>query len=845
MGFYLLSLSQFLSSILFLFHFQTTISSSNYSSPSHSCAHDQSLSLLQFKASFSINSSASGYCQHPKTESWKEGTDCCLWDGVTCEMKTGVVTGLNLACSLLYGTLHSNSTLFSLRHLRELDLSDNDFISSHISPQFGQLSNLTHLRLNFSRFAGQVPSEISLLSKLVSLDLSENDNPSLEPISFDKLAQNLTQLRELGLSMVHMSLVAPDSLMNLSSSLSTLILTSCGLQGKFPSSFRKFKHLQHLNLKFNNLTGSIPYEFGQLNELVSIDLCFNAYLRVEPNSFDKIVQNLTKLRELRLGYVNMDLVIPNSLANLSSSLSILALWGCGLQGKFPGDIFLLPNLQVLDLTYNDRLTGSFPSSNASNGLRSLALSSTRISVDLENDFFTNLKLLEVLVLKDSNILRSNLTLIGHLTQLIRLDLACNKLGGQIPSSLKALASNSKLTGEIPSSICKLKFLLVLDLSNNSFGGFVPQCLGNFSNSLSHLNLGMNNLQGTIFSKFPKGNNLVYLNLNGNELEGKIPSSIINCANLEILDLGNNKIEDTFPYFLETLPELHVLVLRSNKLQGFVNGPTTNDPFPKLRIFDISSNNLSGPFPTEYFYSLAALMAYDQNTVYMESIYATSPYSIRVTWKGFETEFEKIQSALGILDFSNNNFTGEIPKLIGKLNGLRQLNLSHNSLRGQIPLSLGKLFNLESLDLSSNLLTGRIPQQLAFITFLAVLNLSHNQLEGAIPSGKQFNTFNASSFEGNLGLCGFPLPKDCNSSKAPTLQPSNFHDGDDLTFFGDGFGWKPVAIGYGCGFVFGVTGGYVVFRARKPAWFLRLVEDKWNLKARRTKKNARRNGVRRN
>uniref|UniRef100_A0A6N2LTF3 Leucine-rich repeat-containing N-terminal plant-type domain-containing protein n=1 Tax=Salix viminalis TaxID=40686 RepID=A0A6N2LTF3_SALVM len=761
MRFYLLSLSQFFSSILFLFHFQTTISSSNDSSPSHSCAHGQSVSLLQFKASFSIKSSASGYCQHPKTESWKEGTDCCLWDGVTCEMKTGVLTELNLACSLLYGTLHSNSTLFSLRHLRKLDLSDNHFKSSHISPQFGQFSNLTHLNLSLSVFAGQVPSEFSLLSKLVSLDLSANYYPSLEPISFDKLVQNLTQLRELRLSGVDMSLVAPDSLMNLSSSLSSLILNSCGLQGKLPSSMRKFKHLQYLNLgensfsgpipydfeqlaelvslvlsgnendylsleptsfdklaqnltqlrelqlsfvdmslvvpnflmnvssslsslqlyscglqgefpsfmtkfkhlqyldlRYNNLTGSIPYDFGQLNELVSIDLSFNDYLSVEPISFDKIVQNLTKLRGLRLGSVNMDLVTPNSLANLSSSLSALGLWGCGLQGKFPGNIFLLPNLRVLDLSANDRLTGSFPSSNVSNDLRLLGLSHTKISVYLDYDFFTNLKLLEVLVLKYCNILRSNLTMIGQLTQLTRLDLIGNNLGGQIPPSLRnlvhlnslylgnnnfsgqipdfltsltqlenlglslnhlsgtipsqintlslklfdlgnnhlhgpipssifkqenleglSLASNSKLTGEISSSICNLKLLRFLDLSNNSFSGSVPQCLGNFSNSLSVLNLGMNNLQGTIFSTFSKGNNLGYLNLNGNKLEGKIPSSIINCAMLEVLDLGNNKIEDTFPYFLETLPELHVLVLKSNKLQGFVNGPTTNDPSP--------------------------------------------------------------------------------------------------------------------------------------------------------------------------------------------------------------------------------------------------------------------------
>jgi len=315
---------------------------------------------------------------------------------------------------------------------------------------------------------------------------------------------------------------------------------------------------------------------------------------------------------------------------------------------------------------------------------------------------------------------------------------------------------------------------------------------------------------------------------------------------EILDLGNNKIEDTFPYFLEMLPELHVLVLKSNKLQGFVNGPIANNSFSKLRIFDISSNNLSGPLPTEYFNSLEAMMAYNQNSFYMMARnYSNYAYSIEVTWKGFEIKFRKIQSTLRILDLSNNNFIGEISKVIGKLKALQQLNLSHNSLTGHIQSSLGMLTNLESLDLSSNFITGRIPVQLADLTFLGVLNLSHNQLEGPIPSGKQFNTFNASSFEGNLGLCGFPMPKECNSDEAPPLQPPNFHDGDVSAFFGEGFGWKAVAIGYGCGFVFGVTMGYVVLRTRKPAWFMKVVEDQWNLKARRTKKNARRNGARRN
>ncbi|KAJ6976489.1 hypothetical protein NC653_028585 [Populus alba x Populus x berolinensis] len=928
-----------LSFFLFLFHFHSTISSS------HFCAPDQSLSLLQFKQSFSINSSASARCHHPKTESWKEGTDCCLWDGVTCDMKTGHVTGLDLACSMLYGTLHSNSTLFSLHHLQKLDLSDNHFNFSHISSRFGQFSNLTLLNLNFSVFTGQVPSEITHLSKLVSLDLSQNDDLSLEPISFDKLVRNLTKLRELDLSSVNMSLLVPNSLMNLSSSLSSLKLNYCGLQGKLSSSMGKFKHLQYLDLGGNNITGPISYYFGQLTELVSLDLFDNDYLSLETISFDNLVRNLTKLRELDLSWVDMSLVVPDSLMNLSSSLSSLKLKNCRLQGIYPlSNLTQLTNLDLsnnnlnceipssfenlvqltnLDLSSNN-LSGQIPSSfsnlthliflDLSNNnfsgqipsslgnivqLRHLDLFSNKFMgqvpdslgslvnlsyLDLSNNqlacpihsqlntlsnleslylsnnmfngtipsFLLALPTLQYLDLHNNNLI-GNISELQH-DSLTYLDLSNNHLHGPIPSSIfkqenlttLILASNSNLTGEISSSICKLRFLLVLDLSNNSLSGSMPQCLGNFSSRLSVLHLGMNNLQGTIPSTFSKDNNLEYLNLNGNELEGKIPPSIVNCTMLEVIDLGNNKIDDTFPYFLETLPELQILVLKSNKLQGFVKGLPAYNSSSKLQIFDISGNNFSGPLPIGYFNSLEAMMASDQNMIYMrETKYTGYVYSIEMTWKGVEIEFTKIQSTIRVLDLSNNNFTGEIPKVMGKLKGLQQLNLSHNSLTGHIQSSLGNLTNLESLDLSSNLLTGRIPTQLWGLTFLAILNLSHNQLEGPIPSGQQFNTFDASSFEGNMGLCGSQVQKKCYGDQAPSFPPSTFDEGDDSSLFGEGFGWKAVIMGYGCGFVFGVATGYVVFRTKKSSWFLRMVEDKWNLKNRKTKKNVGRYGARRN
>ncbi|KAJ6881349.1 receptor-like protein Cf-9 [Populus alba x Populus x berolinensis] len=942
-----LSLTQFLCSILFLFHFHATISSSfssNHSSSNHLCAHHQSLSLLQFKQSFPINSSASSiYCQYPfaKTESWKDGTDCFLWDGVTCDMKTGQVTGLNLSCSMLYGTLHSNNSLFSLHHLQELDLSFNDFNYSHISSRFGQFSNLTHLNLSYSNFAGQVPLEASHLSKLVSLDLSENYDLSVGPISFDKLVRNLTKLRDLDLSSVNMSLVAPNSLTNLSSSLSSLYLQRCGLKGKipgnifllpnleslslsdnegltgsFPSSnvsnvlwwldlsdtrislylendfisnlkslqymmlrncnivgsklamFGNFTRLFQLDLSSNNFIGQIPSSFGNLMHLESLDLSSNNFNGQIPSSF----RNLVRLESLVLSFNKFSGQIPSSFGNLMH-LEFLDLSSNIFSGQIPSSFGNLVHLDQLDLSSNN-LMGQIPDSFANLTLLIyLDLSNNQLQGPIHSQLSTILDLHRLYLYGNllngtipsflfalpslvslglhNNQFMGNIGEFQH-NSLHFLDLSNNSLHGPIPSSIfkqenlrtLILASNSKLTGEVPPSICKLKFLQVLDLSNNNLSGSAPQCL--VSNRLSVLHLGMNNLRGTIPSSFSEGSNLQYLNLNGNELEGKIPLSIVNCTMLEFLNLGNNKIEDTFPYFLEMLPELKILVLKSNKLQGFMKGPTTFNSFSKLQILDISENNLSGPLPEELFNSLEGMMNVDQDMFYMTTRnFSGYTYSIKLTWKGLEIEFVKIQSILRVLDLSSNSFTGEIPEPIGKLKGLEQLNLSHNFLTGHIQSSLGFLTSLQSLDMSSNMLTGRIPVQLTDLTFLEVLNLSQNKLEGPIPVGKQFNTFDLSSFQGNLGLCGFPMPTECNNGRVPPLPPSNFNEGDDSTLLEDGFGWKAVAMGYGCGFVFGVTMGYIVFRTRRPAWFYRMVERQWNLKGGRTKKNARIYVARRN
>ena len=131
---------------------------------------------------------------------------------------------------------------------------------------------------------------------------------------------------------------------------------------------------------------------------------------------------------------------------------------------------------------------------------------------------------------------------------------------------------------IPSLICNICSLKVLDLSHNNLSDMISLCLGNFSDSLSVLDLRNNKFYGTILETFAKGNNLRSLNLNGNQLEGPLPQSLVNCRHLEVLDLGNNKISGIFPHWLGTLPKLWVLVLQANRFQGTIGNPKTKFTF---------------------------------------------------------------------------------------------------------------------------------------------------------------------------------------------------------------------------------------------------------------------------
>lgn len=120
------------------------------------------------------------------------------------------------------------------------------------------------------------------------------------------------------------------------------------------------------------------------------------------------------------------------------------------------------------------------------------------------------------------------------------------------------------------------------------------------------------------------------------------------------------------------------------------------------------------------------------------------------------------SNLQSLDLSSNQLSGQIPPDLQWLLNLAVLNLSGNQLSGGIPLELASCAYLNVIDLHDNLLTGPVPQQLGLLARLSSFDVSYNRLSGPVPPLLANRTgglprFNASSFQGNKGMYGYPLP----------------------------------------------------------------------------------------
>ncbi|PRQ42839.1 putative leucine-rich repeat-containing, plant-type, leucine-rich repeat domain, L [Rosa chinensis] len=684
------------------------------------CIPDQQQSLLDFKSSLLFNSSLSS-----KLITWNSSTDCCSWVGVTCNTN-GRVLGLDLSSESISGGIDNSSGLFHLQHLQRLNLADNELGngSQSIPSAVGQLMNLRYLNLSQNAYSGQIPIEISRLTRLAVLDISLNYfivdpykyiyEVKLEISNLHMLVENLTELRELYLDDVQIPAEGSEWCQAISSSL---------------------PNLRVLSLSYCNLSGP----------------------------FNESLANLRSLSVILLGLNNISAPVPAFFANFSN-LTSLILNDCNLQGTFPKEIFQLPSLRGISLFQNEKLDGSLPEFPKNGSLQYLDLSGTNFLGALPNSI-GNLKMLSAVDIGGCNFTGSIPKSMTNLTQLVSLWMYGNNFEGSIPSFSGAknledivLFSNgltgnincnnwgnltnlvsldlsyNMLSGNIPSSLFSLPSLNDIDLSDNQFFGHFPEISNLSSYYVKGLYLRKNNLEGPIPMSIFNFRGLTSLYLSSNNFSGSFPlDGLQHLRNLSSLDLSHNSLllsHDVTNLSYSYFPQFDYLGLASLNLRTF---PDFLRNQSKLLSLDLSDNQIQGKIPNWIWRS--------NNLHYLNlscnSLETLEGHTINLTsMESLDLHSNKLHGKIPIssspnmlyLDYSRNNFSSTIPTTIeDMILHTRFFSVSSNNLQGIIPGSICNTDSLEVLDMSNNSLSGTVPHCLTTMSTLSVLNLRRNNL----------------------------------------------------------------------------------------------------------------------
>ncbi|KAI3914513.1 hypothetical protein MKW92_009274 [Papaver armeniacum] len=667
----------------------------------HGCHEQERRALLDFK--FSLEDPAN------RLSSWLDDNkyrNCCDWHGVGCSSDSSHVISINLRNTVLetfyneypIDEYHNDmppppntalqgkfsSSFVNISHLEYVDLAFNNFEQSEILFLFSSLTKLVHLDLSHSNFFAPASTSLTNLSSLRYLDLSCGSitrsiyfvsTASCFELSSIKWLRGLVNLKVLRLRGIDLH-QATSSEKNFAESISYL------------------SNLRDLDLSRCGLSSTVfpTHEFYNLSRLSSLTLSDNHDLK-----FD----------------------IPVQLVNLTS-LSILELSGCGLQGSVP----YLRQLTKFDVSSNyylrTDLTRMFQHKWPK--LQRLSISFTNASGSIP-DSISNAPLLVNLdassCLFDGSLPYS----IYNLSQLQSLDLSENSITGYIHSSISNLTflstlylSENNLQSSIPKSISNLTFLSTLDLSENNLQGSIPKSISNLK-LLRMLDLSRNNLQGSIPESMPY---LKKFGLSRNNLHGSIPKSICKSSNLMSLDLSHNHLTGVIPTCFSKLSFIK-FHLSNNKLHGRLPLPPQALYPDLLPSFDISYNKITGEISTYYGKRLSS---FNFINLAGNELSSSIPFSICSRDSEFNPQF---------IDLSSNKFFGVIPTSIGYSRNLESLNLGKNNLTGNVPDELQQLKSLSYLQLNDNILYGTPLSIINKLQYLRVLNLANNHFEGSIPS----------------------------------------------------------------------------------------------------------------
>ncbi|PSS14322.1 LRR receptor-like serine/threonine-protein kinase [Actinidia chinensis var. chinensis] len=263
-------------------------------------------------------------------------------------------------------------------------------------------------------------------------------------------------------------------------------------------------HVTNIQLKGQNLSGTLPAEFASLGYLQEIELSRNYINGSIPTTFAKLpLVNLTLLGNRISGS------IPKEIGDIAT-LEALVLENNQLEGPLQQNLGSLTHLTRLLLSANN-FTGSIP------------------------ETFSKLENLTDFRIDGSKLSGKIPAFIGNWTKLKRLDMQGTSMQGPIPSTISLLKNMEELrisdlngSGMKFPDLREMKLLETLILRNCLITGPIPDYIGEFPN-LKVLDLTFNMLTGKIPGTL-QSSDLDFMFLTNNSLSGAVPNWILNSKN---------------------------------------------------------------------------------------------------------------------------------------------------------------------------------------------------------------------------------------------------------------------------------------------------------------------------
>ncbi|XP_040866326.1 receptor-like protein EIX1 [Glycine max] len=370
------------------------------------------------------------------------------------------LTRLAVQSSRLSGNLTDHIGAF--KNIEWLDFFNNS-IGGALPRSFGKLSSLRYLDLSMNKFSGNPFESLRSLSKLFSLHIDGNLFHGV--VKEDDLA-NLTSLKEIHASGNNFTLtVGPNWIPNFQ--LTHLEVTSWQLGPSFPLWIQSQNQLEYVGLSNTGIFDSIPTQMWEALSQVW-------YLNLSRNHIH--------------GEIGTTLKNPISIPTIDLSSNHL----CGKLPYLSSDVFQLDlSSNSFSESMNDFLCND---QDEPMGLEFLNLASNNLSGEIPDCWM-------------------------NWTLLVDVNLQSNHFVGNLPQSMGSLADlqslqirNNTLSGIFPTSVKKNNQLISLDLGENNLSGTIPTWVGEKLLNVKILRLRSNRFGGHIPSEICQMSHLQVLDL---------------------------------------------------------------------------------------------------------------------------------------------------------------------------------------------------------------------------------------------------------------------------------------------------------------------------------------------